>query len=700
VVYQGTMRQMPTRRTTIVALALAGLLLWALAPTHSAFAAEASGEATSTAYVVVTLGDSVTTGHGAPYPATQSWPAVLASTSGITVMNRGVGGNTTAMMRSRFETDVVSYAPDAVIILGGVHDAFQKVPRAETQANLEWMVTRAQECGITPYVATLPPTTVLVEALAFMNDSIRAFAQRRPGVGLIDFRSAFVSAGSPGGAPYLVDLVHFDAAGYRLMADAARPAVENRHAPVALPDHAVCQLNRPLEVASPGVVANDEDADSDPLVVRIEDDVDSGRLVMNSDGSYVYTPALGFRGADTFTYSLFDGVRYSQPASVTVSVESTDVVAPRTEASGASDDWTPGPVEVRLVAEDDPGGSGVRFTSYALDGMGVPIQYFAPFALNKEGETTVEYWSTDWNGNEEPSRGTAVFRIDNTPPVTTADVKPVYDEPARITLVGDDGSLSGVVKTEWRLDGGGWNHGAMPSVQSVGKHTLEYRSVDAAGNAESVRSAQFTIRGVSQVRIVSQSRNPLPSGAAFPVEGYLTCESAPVAGERVVLQQSTSNGLFKDTQYSMKTSADGKFAFSVRPTWLTRYRVRHSGSLGWRPAAPSNAVYARPRPRVGPPIARATMSRFRKYKVYGFLNPRHAAGGRAVRIYMWRRVAPGKWRSYGFVSAVSSDFSGGTKYTQRLRLPRRGTWRLRAYAPADGGHAAAWSAKSDYVVVR
>jgi len=52
------------------------------------------------------------------------------------------------------------------------------------------------------------------------------------------------------------------------------------------------------------------------------------------------------------------------------------------------------------------------------------------------------------------------------------------------------------------------------------------------------------------------------------------------------------------------------------------------------------------------------------------------------------------------VSAKASNYSTYTKYSRSIRLPYAGKWRLRAYAPADSGHAATWSSGYDYVTVK
>ena len=70
-----------------------------------------------------------------------------------------------------------------------------------------------------------------------------------------------------------------------------------------------------------------------------------------------------------------------------------------------------------------------------------------------------------------------------------------------------------------------------------------------------------------------------------------------------------------------------------------------------------------------------------------------------VRIYRWKKTA-GSWKSYGYARAKAANYDIYSKYTTSMRLPYRGSWRLRAYAPADSLHAAAWSSGYDYVTVK
>ncbi|MBF4510838.1 MAG: tandem-95 repeat protein, partial [Aeromicrobium sp.] len=75
-----------------------------------------------------------------------------------------------------------------------------------------------------------------------------------------------------------------------------------------------------LSVAAPGVLANDTDADSDPLTAVKLSDPAHGSLTLNTNGSFTYTPDEGFLGTDTFTYRASDGTAHSPAATVTITV--------------------------------------------------------------------------------------------------------------------------------------------------------------------------------------------------------------------------------------------------------------------------------------------------------------------------------------------------------------------------------------------
>jgi len=60
-------------------------------------------------------------------------------------------------------------------------------------------------------------------------------------------------------------------------------------------------------VATGDVLANDVDADGDPLRASLVSGPAHGAVTLNADGSYTYTPESGYTGTDSFTYAVTDG---------------------------------------------------------------------------------------------------------------------------------------------------------------------------------------------------------------------------------------------------------------------------------------------------------------------------------------------------------------------------------------------------------
>ena len=86
----------------------------------------------------------------------------------------------------------------------------------------------------------------------------------------------------------------------------------------------------------------------------------------------------------------------------------------------------------------------------------------------------------------------AAAPVDATAPVTTSNAVATYVSSAAITLSATDAG-SGVAATYYKLDGGAQVTGTSVTVTTLGSHTLEFWSVDVAGNIESHKTASFTV---------------------------------------------------------------------------------------------------------------------------------------------------------------------------------------------------------------
>ena len=128
-------------------------------------------------------------------------------------------------------------------------------------------------------------------------------------------------------------------------------------APVAFTDTYDLDEDATLSIPAAGVLANDEDADNDPLTALRMGDVEHGDVSLEADGSFIYTPAPDYFGPDTFTYKAYDGQVYSELATVNIDV------LPVNDAPVAVDDaYATDQGQLLLVT------AGVRENDYDVDG--------------------------------------------------------------------------------------------------------------------------------------------------------------------------------------------------------------------------------------------------------------------------------------------------------------------------------------------
>jgi hypothetical protein len=195
------------------------------------------------------------------------------------------------------------------------------------------------------------------------------------------------------------------------------------------------------------------------------------------------------------------------------------------------------------------------------------------------------------------------------------------------------------------------------------------------------------------------SKPALDYGNSVYIDGSLLWSGWGMPSRTVYLQSASPGGTFTDTGAHAHTGSDGQFEFIAWPTKKTLYRIRFAGAVPYKASFSDGTFYVWPKAWVRTPIAPSTMSHSRYYTVYGHLKQRHTAGTYPVRIYKYRLVG-GVWKSYGYESARVTNYSSYSKYSHSIKLPYKGRWRLRAYAPEDASHAATWSSGYDYVTVK
>ncbi|MGD9044407.1 MAG: Ig-like domain-containing protein [Desulfobacterales bacterium] len=108
-------------------------------------------------------------------------------------------------------------------------------------------------------------------------------------------------------------------------------------------------------VAIDNLLANDTDADNDPLTITDFTPPANGTLEQQADDSFAYTPNLNFSGEDSFTYTISDGNEGTASATVRITVISTnDPPVANAQSVDLTEDQ---PIAITLGASDADGDS-------------------------------------------------------------------------------------------------------------------------------------------------------------------------------------------------------------------------------------------------------------------------------------------------------------------------------------------------------
>jgi len=214
-------------------------------------------------------------------------------------------------------------------------------------------------------------------------------------------------------------------------------------------------------------------------------------------GRTINVSTLGSHTIEFWSVDVAGNIETHKTASFTITAPApVDATAPVTTSNAVATYVSS--ASITLAATD--AGSGVANTYYRLDG-GAQVSG-RTINVSTLGSHTIEFWSVDVAGNIETHKTasftiTAPAPVDATAPVTTSNAVATYVSSASITLAATDAG-SGVANTYYRLDGGAQVSGRTINVSTLGSHTIEFWSVDVAGNIETHKTASFTITAPAQ----------------------------------------------------------------------------------------------------------------------------------------------------------------------------------------------------------
>lgn len=168
---------------------------------------------------ILAFGDSLTFGTGVP--SGQGYPEVLAELTGLTVINAGVPGETTIRGRQRLPGLLAEHDPQLVLLIHGGNDTLRRQPPQATRDNLIAMIETIRESGAQVAMLAVPGASLTLAPPAYYAEVAGAASVPMDADTLRRLMRS---------SEYKSDQVHFNAAGYRQLAEAVRDLLRSRGA--------------------------------------------------------------------------------------------------------------------------------------------------------------------------------------------------------------------------------------------------------------------------------------------------------------------------------------------------------------------------------------------------------------------------------------------------------------------------------------
>jgi outer membrane protein OmpA-like peptidoglycan-associated protein len=252
------------------------------------------------------------------------------------------------------------------------------------------------------------------------------------------------------------------------------------------------------------VLANDSDPEGTALAVSTFTNGGNG-TVSREGGGLIYTPAAGFAGTDTFTYTVIDADGLIDTATVTVTVTGGNEPPIAVDDAAQTEVGTPTFIGVR-DNDSDPDGDALLVTavtqpangSVSIVSAGSGVVYVPNAGFS--GTDTFTYTIDDGNGGTATATVTVQVAAPNRPPIAVDDVAQTVEGAAVVISVlandsdpdGDTLSFNALLAVPANgdvVDNGDGTLTYTPDPGFIGTDTFAYNNDDGRGTRQSLSNA-------------------------------------------------------------------------------------------------------------------------------------------------------------------------------------------------------------------
>lgn len=180
---------------------------------------------------LVCIGDSLIYGYGVK--SKERWTNIVKEKLDIELINKGICGDTTTGLLTRFYKDVVFEKATHVVIMGGTNDFLWQVPIEQVKANIAAILFHSIHYNIVPIIGIPIPVDAdaaeknwnFIDSFKVVNDLIIEFSQwikkfsTHNNIKVIDFYSLFNKDITGIQSQYYIDGLHLNKFGHEKMAE-------------------------------------------------------------------------------------------------------------------------------------------------------------------------------------------------------------------------------------------------------------------------------------------------------------------------------------------------------------------------------------------------------------------------------------------------------------------------------------------------
>ncbi len=303
--------------------------------------------------------------------------------------------------------------------------------------------------------------------------------------------------------------------------------------PIAMDDNYSTDEDTLLTVVTPTLLSNDLDPNNRALSGVKVSDPSHGTVTLNSDGTFTYMPEENWNGSDSFTYKASNGVAYSSPATVTLTVNPVDDVPSAVDDAYATNEDVQLDVSTSVMAND------IEVDGDALTAIKLTAPLHGELTFAPDGSFTY-LPETNWYGTDSFTYKINDGTTDSSPATVSITVDPVNDPPVAIDdafSTDEDTPLDinapGLLINDSDIDTdlitvipiSSPSHGGLTIVSDG---SISYRPADDWNGIDSFTYQASDGSSHSNTATVSITVNPVNDAPVAKGESYPTTEDVPL----------------------------------------------------------------------------------------------------------------------------------------------------------------------------